>query len=158
MDAVYSKMVKFMDNYITDYNKYGGDPKTLPNMLKYYLPDIQLVSFNVFGKHVNNLERILESMTHPGLHEEFTVSYYVVDTKEKVIVCQMNAQFTEQAIHKTYPAKELSVHYYLVDDPATDFKVKKILFFVEVRPPDEVKMMDIMKKYKTGALPGKNSK
>jgi hypothetical protein len=158
MESVYSRMVKFMDGYFADYNLYGGNPETLPKMLKYYLPDIQLFSYTLNAQEPHKLDRILLSMTHPGLHEEFTSHYYVVDVKNRVVVAQLENQFTEETSQKSYAPKQLSVHYYLVDDSRSGFKIKKILFFVEVRPPDEVKMIDIIKRYQPIALSEKKPK
>jgi hypothetical protein len=159
MVLTYDNMVKQMDNYFADYNQYGGDPKTLPRMLKYYTPDIQLFSYTLNAQGPNNLEKILLSMTHPGLHEEFTPNYYVVDVKRKVVVVQMQNQFTEEAIHKSYPPKQLSVHYHLVQDKNKEIKFNKILFFVEVGPSNEAaNMMDLMKKYREKEMPEKGTK
>ncbi len=150
MELSYDDMVKFMKSYFADYNKYGGEPKTLPNMLKYYAEGVELHSYtlNAHKDRPFYLDRILLAMTHPGLHEEFTPNYYVVDEKRKVVVVQMANQFTEEAIHKSYPAKQLSVHYHLVQDKNKDIKVKKIMFFTEAPDPKDVSMMDIMKKYR----------
>ena len=155
MEFSYDNMVKWMDNYFRDYNKYAGDPKTLPNMLKYYIPDIQLLSYTLNAQRPNNLDKILQSMLHLGLHEEFTPNYYVVDTKRKVVVVQMRNQFTEEAIKKSYPPKQLSVHYYLVQDQNKEIKINKILFFTEARPSNEPKMVDLIKKYQEKVLPEK---
>jgi hypothetical protein len=148
MEFSYDSMVEFMNNYFADYNKYAGDPRTLPVMLKYYTPDIGLYAYNVDAPRPNDLDRILQSMTHPGLHEEFTPNYYVVDEKRHVIVVQMQNTFTEEAIHKTYPPKQLSVHYHLVQDENQEFKINKILFFPEARSSKDVNMMELIKKYR----------
>jgi len=137
MELNYENMVKFMDTYFEDYNKYGGDPKTLPNMLKYYTPDITLTSYTLHPEKELDLERILEAMTHPGLHEEFTPNYYVVDEKRKVVVVQMKNQFWIEATKKIFPPKQLSVHYYMVQDEKKEVKFNKIRFFVEANDPSE---------------------
>jgi hypothetical protein len=147
MEHSYNNMLKFMETYFADYNLYGGNPETLPRMLKYYLPDIQLFSYTLNAGNPRDLPKILQSMLHPGLHEEFTPRYYVVDTASKVVVVQVQNQFTEEAINKSYPPKQLSIHYYLADDPHTVFKIKKILFFVEIRPPEEVNLIGVIRKY-----------
>jgi hypothetical protein len=147
VELTYENMVKHMDQYFADYNLYGGDPKTLPNMLKYYTPDILLYSY-AMQEEALPLERILQAMTHPGLHEEFTPNYYVVDVQRKIVVVQMANQFTEEAIKKSYPAKQLSVHYHLLQDKNGDVKINKIQFFTEAGDPNEgVNMMAIMRKY-----------
>jgi hypothetical protein len=153
MESAYASMVDFMDRYFRDYNRFGGDTRTLPKMLKYYLPGIELHSFTLNAQRPFNLQRILLAMTHPGLHEEFTVNYYVVDIRRKVVVVQLKNQFSEEASGKSYPPKQLSVYYYLVKSPESDYKIKKILFFVEARSPDEIKMVDIIKKYQNGVKP-----
>jgi hypothetical protein len=151
MEFTYDNMVKWMDNYFADYNRYGGDPKTLPKMLKYYTPDIQLFSYTLHAEALN-LERILQAMTHPGLHEEFTPNYFVVDVPKKVVVVQMQNQFWEEDSGKRYPPKQLSVHYYMVHDQNQDIKFNKILFFVEKGPSDEsAETMELMKKYREKA-------
>jgi hypothetical protein len=148
MELTYENMVSFMDAYFADYNKYGGDPKTLPNMLKYYVPEIQLHSYTLNAVRPFFLEGILQAMTHPGLHEEFTPRNYVVDERRKVVVVQLTNQFTEEANHKSYPAKQLSVHYHLTLDKNKDIRINKILFFTEPRSPDEANIMELMKKYR----------
>ena len=153
MDLSYDNMVKFMDDYFIDYNRYGGDPKTLPNMYKYWTDDIELHSFTL-NAHLDRpfyRDRILQAMTHPGLHEEFTPAYYVVDERKKAVVVQMKNQFTEEATGKSYPAKELSVHYYLVQDENQNIRVNKIMFFTEVAAPGDTNVMEIMKKYRDKA-------
>jgi hypothetical protein len=148
MEFTYENMVKWMDQYFADYNKYGGDPKTLPNMLKYYTPDIKLFSYTLNAEPLN-LEGILRAMTHPGLHEEFTPHYYVVDEKRKVVVVQMSNQFWEEASRKTYPPKQLSVHYFMMHDKNKEIKFYKIYFFVEAGVPSEsANMMELMTKYR----------
>jgi hypothetical protein len=151
MELTYENMVNFMDTYFKDYNKYGGDPKTLPNMLKYYVPEIELHSFTLNAVRPFYLDGILGAMTHPGLHEEFTPRYYVVDERRKVVVIQLMNQFTEESTNKSYPSKELSVHYYLTQDKNRDIKIYKIFFFTEPRPPDEANVMELMKKYREAA-------
>jgi hypothetical protein len=159
MELTYENMVNHMDAYFADYNRYGGDPKTLPNMLKYYNPDIKLYSYNPKDEKPLSLERILQAMTHPGLHEEFTPNYYVVDVKKKIVVVQMKNQFTEEAINKSYPAKEMSVHYHLEQDKNGDVKINKILFFTEGGDPEEgKKMLEMMRKYFMKAQPPEKKK
>lgn len=155
MELTYDDMVRFMDNYFADYNKYAADPETLPKMLKYYIPDIQLYSYTLEPERPFGLDKILRAMRHPGLHEEFKPNYYVVDTERKVVVVQMQNKFTEIAIQKSYPPKELSVHYHLLQESGGDIKISKILFFTEVRSPDDVNMMEIMKKYREKSTPEK---
>ncbi len=155
MELTYENMIKHMDQYFADYNRYGGDPKTLPNMLKYYTPDIKLWSY-AMKEEALPLERILQAMTHPGLHEEFTPNYYVVDVKRKIVVVQMANQFTEEAIKKSYPAKQLSVHYHMFQDKNGGIKFNKIQFFSEAGNPAEgVDMMAMMRKYNEKAQPKK---
>ncbi|MBN1191888.1 MAG: hypothetical protein JXA46_19205 [Dehalococcoidales bacterium] len=148
MELTYDNMVNHMNTYFADYNRYGGDPKTLPNMLKYYTPDIRLHSYNPRSEEPLTLQKILEAMTHPGLHEEFTPNYYVVDEQRKVVVVQMQNQFTEEAINKSYPPKQLSVHYHMVQDENGDIKFNKILFFAEASQPEEgKKILEMMRRY-----------
>jgi hypothetical protein len=148
MQLTYNNMVNFMDNYFKDYNTNASDPKTLSNMLKYYTPDIQLFSYTLRAGRPSNLDKILQSMLHPGLHEEFTPNYYVVDVKRKIVVVQMLNQFIEEAIKKSYPPKQLSVHYHLAHYQNREIKINKILFFTELRPSTEMKMVDLIKKYR----------
>jgi hypothetical protein len=157
MELSYDNMTKFMEAYFKDYNQYAGDPQTLPKMLKYYTPDVQLFSYTLNAARPNNLDKILQSMLHPGLHEEFTPKNYVVDVKRKVVVVQMQNQFTEEAINKSYPTKQLSVHYHLVQDKNRDIKIIKILFFTEPRSLSEVNIIEIMKQYRENVNPEKRA-
>jgi hypothetical protein len=159
LELTYENMVKHMDTYFADYNRYGGDPRTLPNMLKYYTPDILLHSYTMNAGEPLKLKDILRAMTHPGLHEEFTPNYYVVDEQRKVVVVQMSNQFTEEAIKKSYPITQLSVHYHMVQDEKKDVKFNKIQFFVEAaNPVQSVNMMEMMRMYFEKSQPAKGGK
>ena len=137
MELTYENMVQHMDNYFADYNLYAADNKTLPKMLKYYTRDIMLISYTLHPEKELPLEKILRAMNHPGLHEEFTPNYYVVDERRKVVVVQMINQFSEESTGRTFPPKQLSVHYYMVLNEKQEVKFNKILFFVEKVGPGE---------------------
>jgi len=153
MEFTYDNIVKWLDNYFGAFNKYAGHLETVPNMKEFFTPDLEFWSYNVPNEtRPSTREGLLTSMMHPGLHEELTPQYYVVDERQKIAVVQLQLQFTEEPTKTVYPPKQASAHYHFVHDENQDLKIKKILYFVEHRPPDEPNMRDLMKKYRDKAL------
>ena len=155
MEFTYENTVKWFDDYFKAFNKYAGDPETVPNMEKYFTPDLEFWSYNMPNiTRPSTREDLLNTMIHPGLHEELTPQEYVIDERRKAVAVHLQLQFTEEPTGTVYPIKYASANYQLVFDENNDLKIKKIYYFTEHRPPDEPNMADLMRKYREKAQSG----
>jgi hypothetical protein len=152
MEFTHDNVIKWFDEYFKNFNRNNGDPRTIPLMKKYFTPDLQFVSYLLNVKRPEDRDGLLNSMLHPGLHEELTPKYYVVDAERKAVVVQLGCRFHEDSTGTTTPESLLSCHYYLVQDEKGDIKIQKILFFAEQGAPGESSTMGSMKKYREEAL------
>jgi len=146
MEFTYDNVVKWFDNYFASFNKYAGPLKTVPNMEKFFAPDLEFWAYNMANaERPSTREQLLMTMVHPGLHEELTPRYYVVDEKQKIVVVQFQLQFNDE------PSG--TVFHHLVLDENKDLKIQKILYFTEARSPDEPNtIMQLWAKYREQAL------
>ena len=154
MKFTYENVLKWFDDYFKAFNKYAGPLETVPNMQKYFTPDLEFWSYNMTNvERPSTREALLMTMVRPGLHEELTPQYYVVDERRKIVVVQFQLQFTDEPSGTVFPPKQASAHYHLVLDENKDLKIKKILYFTEARAPDESNIIhDLWRKYREKAL------
>ena len=159
MEFTYDDVVKWFDGYFKAFNTYAGPLKTVPNMEKYFTPDLEFWSYNMANaERPSTREALLMSMIHPGLHEELTPRYYVVDERQKIVVVQFQLQFTDEPSGRVFQARQASAHYHLILDENQDLKIKKILYFTEARAPDEPNIVrELWQKYREQALAEQNT-
>jgi len=153
MEFTYENTVKWFDDYYKAFNKNAGPLETVPNMQKYFAPDLEFWAYT-FGEVAQmSREGLLMSMVHPGLHEELTPQYYVVDVKQMIVVVQFQFQVTDEPSGKELAAGQASCHYHLALDENKDLKIKKILYWVQTIPPDKYSLMlEVWGKYRDKAL------
>lgn len=151
MEITYDSIVKWFDAYFEAFNKNAGPLKTSMNMKKYFTPDLEFWAYNQPGERPSSREALLMTMVHPGLHEHLTPREYVVDLKQLIVVVQFQVQFSDQPSGKVWPPKQTSTHYHLVLDEKKDLKIKKILYFMEHRPPEESSYRVLWAKYREQA-------
>jgi hypothetical protein len=156
MDITYENITSWFDDYFKAFNKNSGPLETVPNMQRYFTPDLEFWAYNMAGaERPSSREQLLMTMVHPGLHEELTPREYIVDLKRLVIVVQFQLQFNDAASGKEWQAKQASAHYHMILDKDNNLKIKKIVYFTEAGIPGEsAPMMEIWRKYREKALVG----
>lgn len=157
MELTYENIVKWFDAYYDAFNKNSGPLKTVPNMEKYFAPELEFWAYNMPNTTVpGSREDLLRTMIHPGLHEELTPQEYVVDLKRMVVVVWFQLQFNDEPSGRVWPAKQASCHYHLKQDEAGDLKITKIVYWTERASAEEAEgqaeMMEIWHKYREQAL------
>jgi len=152
MEFTHDNVRKWFEDYFADFNRCNGDPKTVPNMEKYFTEDLQFISYILDVKRPDDREGLLKSMLHPGLLEELKPEEMIIDEKNKAVAVILRVQFKEEPTGTIFPAKHNCAHYQLVEDSNGELKIKKISYFTEHRSPDEPNMKDLMKKYREQAL------
>ena len=160
MELTYENVVKWFDGYFKAFNKNAGPLQTVPNMEKYFTPDLQFWPYNMAGpKQPASREALLMTMVHPGLHEELTPREYIVDLKRMVVVVQFQLQFNDEPSGKVWPPWQASAHYHLVADKKDFLKIKKIVYFTEAHSADDsAGLMDLWKQYREKALAAQKKK
>jgi hypothetical protein len=156
MDITYDNLVKWFNEYFKAFNKNSGPLETVPNMRKYFAPELEFWPYNMAGaERPTSREALLMTMVHPGLHEELSPREYTIDLQRLVVVVQFQLQFNDEASGKVWPPKQASAHYYMTLDASKNLKIKKIVYFTEASLPGESGgMMEIWRQYREKALVG----
>lgn len=154
MELTYDNVVKWFDGYFKAFNRNAGPLKTVSNMEKFFAPDLQFWPYNMADtKQPMSREALLMTMVHPGLHEELTPKYYVVDLKQMVVVVQFQLEFTDEPSGRVWPARQASAHYHVMLDKNKNLKIKKIVYSTERHAPEETApLMELWKKYREEAI------
>jgi len=152
MKISYDSIVKWFDAYFEDFNQKNGPLETSRQMEKYFTPDLEFWAYNQPGDKPAYRDGLLRTMVHPGLHEHLTPIEYIVDLKQLMVVVRFKVQFSDQPSGKVWPSKETSTHYTLIQDPDGELKIKKIMYFMEHRPPEESSYRELWTKYRDQAL------
>jgi hypothetical protein len=149
MELTYDNVIKWFDEYFNAFNKNEGNAETAQNMRQYFMPDLEFYSYNMPEEEKpTGREHLISAIEHPGFHEVFRPQYYVYDERRKILVAQLQLQFTETSRGTVFPAKMASAHYHIVQDENEDLKIQKILYFVEAASPGEPNIIDRMRKYR----------
>jgi hypothetical protein len=157
MEFTYENAAKWFENYFSAFNKNAGPLETVPEMMKFFTPDLEFWSFNMPAGSVprpSSRDQLLMTMVHPGLHEHLEPREYIIDLKRMMVVVQFQLSFIDEVSGTKWPPKQASAHYYLVPDDNTGFKIKKIQYFTEASVPETTSptSRELWKKYKEKAL------
>jgi len=155
MELTYENVTKWFDDYFKAFDLFAGNLETVPEMQKFFTPDLEFWPFNMPGERPNTRADLLRIMVHPGLHEEFTPQGYIVDLENMIVVVKLKLQFNDETTGQVWPAKMASAHYKIILDQKNNIKIKKIEYFTEAAlPGDSAGMMDLWKQYREKALNG----
>ena len=148
MEITYENVAKWFDGYFEDVNKNQGDLEVIPNLKKYFAPDLEFIMYTIpplpkasFVTRPMSREGLLILFVHPGLHEGLIPQYYVVDLKKMIVVVQFEIRFSDQVSGKTWPSMQASAHYHLVLDENKDLKIRKIQYWTEAASPDDLALL-----------------
>jgi hypothetical protein len=149
MELTYDNVIKWFDAYFQAFNDNEGNPQTAENMRQYFMPDLEFYSYNMADEEKpTGVDHLISAIEHPGFHEVFRPQYYVYDEKQKILVAQLELQFTETSTGMVFPAKMASAHYHIVQDENKNLKIKKALYWVEASSPSEPRIIDKMREYR----------
>ena len=157
MEFTHENAIIWFDNYFAAFNKNAGPLESVPEMMRYFTPDLEFWPYNMAAGSVprpSSRDQLLMTMVHPGLHEHLEPREYIIDPKRMVVVVQFQLSFTDEVTGAKWPPRQASAHYHLVNDENTGFKIKKIQYFTEASVPETTSptMREIWKKYKDKAL------
>ena len=149
MEISYDSLVKWFNAYFEDFNRNNPGPlASVLNMKRYFTDDMEFWAFNQAGPRPSPRGALLTTMVHPGLLEQLTPLEYTVDLKKMIVVVKFQIVFKDLPSGKAWPPKQASAHYHLVLDKKGEPKIKKILYFMEQRPPEEGGYRELWLKYR----------
>lgn len=120
MTPTYEQIASWLDGYFQAVAAHQGRPETVVRLRDYFAADLEFRMYTAVGSEFMSTplgrEQLLLSFVHPGLMEEITPAYYVIDVKEMRAVVQFAIVFRDEQSGKEWPQKQASAHYHLRSD------------------------------------------
>jgi hypothetical protein len=154
MELTYENVSRWFDVYFEDVHKNQGDLETVPNLKKYFAPDLELMMYTSPASPPAALmsrDALLVSFVHPGLFEEIIPKCYAIDLRQMMVVVQFEIRFSDDPSGKTWAPLQASAHYHLVVDENEDLKIRRIHYWTETLPVD---LFEIWARHREEALTG----
>ena len=139
MELACENISKWFDVYFEDVRKNQGDIETVPNLNKYFSPDLELTMYTApasSSKITISRNDLLMSFVHPGLYEDIIPKYYVIDVSQMIVVVQFEIRFSDEPSEREWAPLQASVHYHLMFDENRDLKIERIYYWTETLPED----------------------
>lgn len=139
MEFTYEGLLKWFDGYFEDVRKSQGALETVPNLKKYFAPDLELMMYtSPSAPPVKPMSRdaLLLSFVHPGLQEDIVPHCYAIDVKQMIVVVQFEIRFSDKPSGKEWAPLQASAHYHLVVDESKELKIRRIHYWTEALPGD----------------------
>ena len=137
MDIGYENLLKWFEAYFEDVRQSQGDLDTVPNLKKYFAPDLELTMYTApSGKISMSRDALLISFVHPGLQEDIVPKHYVIDVGKMVVAVQFEIHFSHKPSGKKWDPIQASAHYHLTCDENRDFKISRIHYWTEALAED----------------------
>jgi len=139
MVPTYENVSKWFDAYFEDVRKSQGNLDTVPNLKKYFAPNLELIMYtapaSLPGKAMSR-DSLLMSFVHPGLYEEILPRYYIIDLKQMTVAVQFEIRFSDEPSGKQWAPLQASAHYHLTVDESGDLQISRIHYWTEHLPED----------------------
>ena len=152
MELTYESVSRWFDVYFEDVHKNQGDLETVPNLKKYFAPDLELMMYTSPASPPAALmsrDALLVSFVHPGLFEEIIPKCYAIDLRQMIVVVQFEIRFNDDPSGKKWAPLQASAHYHLIVDENEDLQIRRIHYWTETLPGD---LFEIWAKHREEAL------
>ena len=139
MEWTYDNIAKWFDRYFEDVCKYQGSLETVPNLKKYFSPEMELTMYTAPSSPPPasmSRDELLISFVHPGLQEDIAPEHFAIDVKKMVVAVQFKIRFTDKPTGTKWQPVQASAHYHLAVDENRDLKITRIFYWTEKLPDD----------------------
>jgi hypothetical protein len=139
MEWTYENIAKWFEAYFEDVRNKQGDLETVPDLKKYFAPDLELTMYTAPSQPSGlgmSRDALLISFVHPGLQENIVPRHFVIDVRQRIVAVQFEIQFEDRVAGKKWAPLQASAHYHLVFDENQDLKIGRIQYWTEALPAD----------------------
>jgi hypothetical protein len=141
MKPTHDEIVKWMNEYFTEYNASAQNAKTVHRMDTYFAPDFTFIPYMyVFGGPQNAItgrDDFYNMLTsHPADYEKFIIHDIFVDETRLVAVAFLEATIFETGADRIKVKKNYLPLYELKLDEKGSLKIATVRFFWEALPPE----------------------
>lgn len=144
MELTYENVSAWFDEYFESVSRNIGPFETVADLAKYFTDDLEFWMYTPPSFMTSPLNRaeFLLSLVHPGIHDEMTPRYYVLDLRQNVLVARVTVQFSDEISGEELGGEiEASAHYHFVLDEAGDLKINRIFYWTETPSPEDIEAL-----------------
>lgn len=139
MEITREAVLAWFDAYFRDVDLNQGSIENVPNLTKYFAPDLEFVMHTAPPSSTTvprSRDSLLVSFVHPGLHEALTPRYYVVDLEQMIVVVQFEIRFRDEPTGRDWPPIQASAHYHLEAGGKHGLRIRKIHYWTGPLPTE----------------------
>jgi hypothetical protein len=155
MTSSRDRIAGWLDDYFQAVNTHQGAVETVAKLRAYFADDLEFRMYTATSPHMSvplNREQLLLTFVHPGLVEQITPKYYVIDPEALTAVVQFTLLFRDESSAREWPARQASAHYHLREEAAGELVIAKIQYWTEILTEEFGTMFEQWEKARTDAL------
>lgn len=127
---MYDDIVRFMEEYVTNYTEYGQVAETHRVMDKFYAPELSFPDDGATGRE-QWYERCLD---HPAIQDKLSIEHLFIDERQNEVGALLKTQAIDRATGKVLLELKINALYNIKIDENKDIKITTVRVFLETDP------------------------
>lgn len=155
MSSSRDQIAAWMDEYFQAVNSHQGAVESVVKLRTYFADDLEFRMYTATNPRMSaplNREQLLLTFVHPGLVEQITPKYYVIDAEAMKVVVQFALSFRDEISAREWPARQASAHYELKEGAAGGLVIARIQYWTEILTEEFGTMFEQWERARTEAL------
>jgi hypothetical protein len=146
MKMTYDQLADWIDEYFTEFNKYGQDPKEIHRMDEYFSKDFVFNPYIAYVGKVAGRENWYKVLTsHPSGIEVLTPEHVVIDERRQEFVAQIKTDLVDHDSREVLLTKRYLARYPLIEEDGK-WKIERLEFFWEILPEGALEIDDVFQR------------
>jgi hypothetical protein len=138
MDSKYDEIVRFMNDYVEAYSKYGQIASTHGIMDKFYAPEVS------FDELVTNREQWYQTcLSHADIQDKLTLEHLFIDETQNEVGALLTAQAIQRSSGEVLLQIRMNTLYNLKRDDKGELKITKARVYLETNPQKVARLCEI---------------
>ena len=133
MSMTRDQIAQWLDEYFAAANEQQGAVESVAYLRRFFTDDFQFWMYTAPPFITPPLDRdgLLMTFVHPGIYEQLTPKYYVIDVESLVAVVQFELCFRHEMSGKAWRPLQASAHYHLRVDGSGRMQIGKIQYWTQ---------------------------
>ena len=146
MKLTYEQLAAWIDEYFTEFNRYGQDPDEVHRMDEYFAKDFVFNPYIAYVGKVAGRENWYKVLTsHPSGIEVLTPEHVVIDERRQEFVAQIKTDLIDRDSREVLLTKRYLARYPLIEEDGK-WKIERLDFFWEILPEGALEIDDVFQR------------
>jgi len=130
VESMYDAIMKFFNDYVSDYSEFGQIEDTIRVMDKYYAPELCFPDDRVNGRDI----WYKRCLNHPDVQDKLTIEHIILDEKKNEAGAILKTQAIDRATGRVLLELRMNALYKLRIDDKKDIRIVEVRIFLESAP------------------------